>query len=50
MGLEAIGFTFFEDEVNGKPNSLKASMDMIPDTILPALEGKQIQPILVSLP
>lgn len=41
---------FGQDGPTGKPNSLKASMDLITDTILLALEGKQIQPILVSLP
>ncbi len=39
---------FGQDNPAGKPNSLKAKMDLIVDTILQALEGKQIQPVLVS--
>lgn len=39
---------FGQDSPAGKPNSLKADMKMITDTILHALDGKQIQPILIS--
>lgn len=39
---------FGQDSPVGKPNSLKAKMDLIVDTILQAMEGRQIQPILVS--
>ncbi|MFZ5649086.1 MAG: dipicolinate synthase subunit B [Bacillota bacterium] len=39
---------FGQDNPTGKPNSLKANMGLIVDTILHALEGKQIQPVLVS--
>lgn len=40
---------FGQDNPAGKPNSLKAKMDLITDTIIHALQGKQIQPVLVSL-
>lgn len=39
---------FGQDSPAGKPNSLKADMKMITDTILHALDGKQIQPMLIS--
>ncbi len=39
---------FGQDNPEGKPNSVKAKMNLIADTILLALEGKQIQPTLVS--
>ncbi|MGE4273625.1 MAG: dipicolinate synthase subunit B [Desulfitobacterium sp.] len=39
---------FGQDSPATKANSLVAHMDMIPDTILMACEGKQIQPILVD--
>ncbi len=39
---------FGQDNPFGKPNSLKARMDLIVDTILHALDGKQIQPTLVT--
>jgi dipicolinate synthase subunit B len=39
---------FGQDNPAGKPNSLKANMGMIADTILQALAGKQIQPVLIS--
>ncbi|MFZ5633921.1 MAG: dipicolinate synthase subunit B [Bacillota bacterium] len=39
---------FGQDNPAGKPNSLKAKMDLIADTILLALEGKQIQPVLIA--
>ncbi|WP_066635331.1 dipicolinate synthase subunit B [Desulfolucanica intricata] len=38
---------FGQDDPVKKPNSLKAKWGLIPDTILKALEGKQIQPMLV---
>ncbi|MCL5780431.1 MAG: dipicolinate synthase subunit B [Firmicutes bacterium] len=38
---------FGQDSPTGKPNSLKSRMDLIIDTIEQALQGKQIQPILV---
>ncbi|HHW42213.1 dipicolinate synthase subunit B [Desulfofundulus thermobenzoicus] len=40
---------FGQDSPQGKPNSLKAKMDLIPDTVLCALEGKQIQPVLINV-
>lgn len=39
---------FGQDNPAGKPNSLKARMDLIMETILSALEGKQLQPVLVA--
>ncbi|SHE42928.1 dipicolinate synthase subunit B [Desulforamulus putei DSM 12395] len=39
---------FGQDSPTGKPNSLKSRMDLIIDTIEHALQGKQIQPILVQ--
>lgn len=38
---------FGQDDPYQKPNSLVAKMDKILDTILEALEGRQIQPLLV---
>lgn len=39
---------FGQDNPIGKPNSLKADMSMIAETVLTALQGKQIQPMLLS--
>jgi len=39
---------FGQDNPNGKPNSLKARMDLIVESIALAMEGKQIQPVLIS--
>ncbi|MCL6612391.1 MAG: dipicolinate synthase subunit B [Peptococcaceae bacterium] len=39
---------FGQDNPAGKPNSLKAKMNLMVDTILLALEGKQIQPLLIA--
>jgi len=39
---------FGQDNPGGKPNSLIAKMDLIMDTVVMALQGKQIQPLLVS--
>lgn len=39
---------FGQDNPAGKPNSLKAMMNKIVDTIEHALQGKQIQPVLVA--
>jgi len=38
---------FGQDSPAGKPNSLVARMDLLVETILHALEGKQIQPVVV---
>ena len=37
---------FGQDNPSGKANSLVAHMDKVPETILMALQGKQIQPVL----
>jgi len=39
---------FGQDNPGGKPNSLIAKMNLITDTVVMALQGKQIQPLLVS--
>ncbi|MCM8900794.1 dipicolinate synthase subunit B [Caldicoprobacter algeriensis] len=39
---------FYQDDPVNKPNSLIADMDKIIDTVLLALEGKQIQPVLIE--
>lgn len=40
---------FGQDNPAGKPNSLMAKWDLITDTIVEALKGRQYQPILVAL-
>lgn len=40
---------FGQDNPGNKPNSLKAKMDLLLDTIKMALLGKQIQPVLANL-
>lgn len=39
---------FGQDNPTGKPNSIKSNMGLIVETILHSLEGKQIQPVLIS--
>lgn len=39
---------FGQDSPLSKANSLVAHMEMIPDTIIAAMEGRQIQPLLVE--
>lgn len=39
---------FGQDDPEHKPNSLVAKMDLITDTVISALNGKQIQPILIE--
>ena len=39
---------FYQDDPLVKNNSLIADMDMIVDTILLALKGKQIQPVIIE--
>lgn len=41
---------FGQDNPGGKPNSLKAKMELIMDTVEQALQGKQIQPVLINKP
>ena len=38
---------FGQDDPDGKPNSLKADMSQIPVAASAALEGKQLQPVLI---
>lgn len=40
---------FRQDDPIGKPTSLVADMDLIPDTIEAALQGKQLQPLLKNI-
>jgi len=40
---------FRQDDPIRKPNSLVARMEMIPETVLQACEGKQIQPVLADV-
>lgn len=39
---------FGQDAPEQKPNSLVARMDLIPDTCAAAIEGRQIQPVLIE--
>lgn len=39
---------FGQDNPSGKPNSLKANMALIAESILAALQGKQLQPVLIA--
>ncbi len=39
---------FGQDNPTNKPNSLVAKMDLLVETILHAVEGKQIQPVLIN--
>ncbi|GAF63599.1 putative dipicolinate synthase [Bacillus sp. TS-2] len=39
---------FGQDDPDKKPNSLVARMDSLVDTVLAALEYKQLQPVLVE--
>lgn len=39
---------FGQDDYVAKPNSMIAHVELIPDTIAKALEGKQIQPVIKS--
>ncbi|MBG9793106.1 dipicolinate synthase subunit B [Paenibacillus dendritiformis] len=39
---------FGQDNPVQKPNSLVARMDLVPETCLAALEGRQLQPVLVE--
>src|SRR5690606_12739709 len=51
MRLMSSKFIYFvpfgQDDPYKKPNSLVAKMDLLPDSIKLALEGKQLQPVLV---
>ncbi|QGG48235.1 dipicolinate synthase subunit B [Heliorestis convoluta] len=39
---------FGQDSPHGKANSIVAKMELIPDTIVAALENRQIQPLLIN--
>lgn len=38
---------FGQDDPQGKPTSLKADLRLLPETVAAALEGKQLQPVLL---
>ena len=37
-----------QDDAAGKPNSIVADFELLPETLLCALENRQLQPILVK--
>jgi dipicolinate synthase subunit B len=39
---------FGQDNYNGKPNSMVANFPLIRSTLEHALEGKQLQPVIIS--
>ena len=39
---------FGQDDPEGKPRSLASELSLLPETMEAALEGRQLQPILVS--
>lgn len=39
---------FGQDNPAGKPNSLVARMDLLTETVIHALQGKQLQPVLIG--
>lgn len=39
---------FGQDSPEGKPNSLVARMELVPETCYAALEGRQIQPLIIE--
>ena len=48
MNMKNIYFVpFAQDDPVKKPNSLIANLKLIPDTIEMAMQGKQIEPVLV---
>ncbi|MBO5261157.1 MAG: dipicolinate synthase subunit B [Coprococcus sp.] len=47
MNMKNIYFVpFFQDDPVKKPNSLIGRLELIPDTIMAALDGRQLQPVL----
>ena len=47
MNMKNIYFVpFGQDNYKSKPNSMIAKMELLPETIEAALNGKQLQPIL----
>ena len=47
MNMKNISFVpFVQDDSEEKPSSLVAVMEKIPETVVSALSGKQIQPLL----
>ena len=39
---------FRQDDPTGKPTSLVADFSLVPDTVAAALEGQQIQPMVLG--
>ena len=51
LGRKHVYFVpFGQDDPAGKPASLVARFDLVPDAVAAALEGRQLQPILTALP
>ena len=49
MNLKNIYFVpFGQDHYKGKPNSMVAHLELLPDTIEYALKGKQLQPVILE--
>lgn len=47
MNMKQVYFVpFGQDNYRGKPNSLVADLDLLPDTLEMAMKGKQLQPVL----
>ena len=41
---------FAQDDPQNKPQSLKADLNLLPETLAAALEGRQLQPVLLQRP
>ena len=41
---------FRQDDPQGKPTSLVADFSLVPDTVAAALNGEQLQPLLLAPP
>lgn len=49
MNMKNIYFVpFNQDNFKSKPNSMVAKMEMLPDTIIMAMQGRQIQPVIAA--
>lgn len=47
MNMKNIYFVpFAQDNFKSKPNSMVAKMELLPETITMAMQGKQIQPVI----
>lgn len=49
MNMKNIYFVpFGQDDFQKKPNSMISHVELIPDTIVMALKGKQLQPVILA--